>query len=271
MKKLFAHILLLLSGLGIKASSASILDLHHTQEKNTLFQVATISSLTQGVYNGNYSYKKLMQQGNFGLGTFLDLNGEMVAIDGHFYQIEANGKLKTVKPEQIVPFAEVTYFKPSIYNTLANLPNYNTLGTKLIQLFPNKNIPYAIRIDGKFKVLKLRSLRKQSKPYPNLVQASENQAIFNLKDVKGTIVGFWFPEYWGSIAVPGFHLHFVTTDHTTGGHVLEIDVDEGQLSMAPLYQVKVYLPNTSSFADADLSDEALRSSIKKAEGGSSNS
>ena len=112
----------------------------------------------------------------------------------------------------------------------------------------NKNIPYAIRIDGTFGSLKLRSLRKQNKPYPPLAQASEEQAIFDLKNVKGSIVGFWFPQYWAGIAVPGYHLHFVTQDRKTGGHVLEINLVKGQVSMEPLYQIQVHLPNTQSFA-----------------------
>ena len=62
-------------------------------------------------------------------------------------------------------------------------------------------------------------------------------------------------------------MHFVTQDRTTGGHVLEMNVIKGKLSMEPLDQVQVYLPNTKSFAQADLSSKELHSAIKKAEGG----
>lgn len=57
----------------------------NNQAQNTVFQVATIGALAQGVYDGDYDYGRLMKQGNFGVGTFLDLNGEMVAIDGHSF------------------------------------------------------------------------------------------------------------------------------------------------------------------------------------------
>jgi len=232
---------------------------------SAVFQVSTISALTQGVYDGDYRYGDLMKKGDFGLGTFLDLNGEMVALDGHFYQIEASGKLTQVRKDQIVPFAEITYFHPSTSKPLNNVPNYNQLAEQLITI--SKNVPYAIRIDGSFHTLTLRSLRKQKKPYPTLVKAASEQAIYRLRDVKGTLVGFWFPAYWGGIAVPGFHLHFVTADRRTGGHVLELSIDQAKLSVAKLDQVHVYLPHTASFSQINLSDEQLTSSIKKAEGG----
>ena len=92
--------------------------------EHTVFQVATIGSLAQGVYDGNYDYGSLMKHGNFGVGTFLDLNGEMVAIDDNFYQIESNGRLKSITAKQIVPFAEVTFFKPTIHKTLASISSY---------------------------------------------------------------------------------------------------------------------------------------------------
>ena len=180
-------------------------------EKNNLFQVGTFSSLAQGVYDGDYNYKRLMQHGDFGLGTFDGLDGEMVAIDGNFYQFPASGKLILVKPTQTTPFAEVIFFKPSLYESLESIPSYSDL-YNVIKKLPNKNIPYAIRIDGEFNAIKLRSFYKQKKPYPILSEAAKGQVIFHLQQVTGSMVGYWFPNYWDGIAVPGFHLHFVTTD-----------------------------------------------------------
>lgn len=235
-------------------------------QKNVLFQVSTFSSLIEGVYDGDYDYKNLMQEGDFGLGTFEGLDGEMVALDGNFYQFPASGKLIHVKPEQRTPFAEVIYFKPSIYESLESIPNFSDL-YKLMNKLPNKNIPYAVRIDGEFDALTLRSFYKQKKPYPLLSEAAKGQAIFNLKYVKGSMVGFWFPNYWGGIAVPGFHLHFVTADRSIGGHVLKLSIDKGKMSMAPLQQLTFHLPNTGSFSKVDLSSSDIQVSTQQIEGG----
>jgi acetolactate decarboxylase len=235
-------------------------------QKNVLFQVSTFSALMEGVYDGDYKYKNLMQQGDFGLGTFEGLDGEMVALDGNFYQFPASGKLIRVRPEQLTPFAEVIYFKPSIYESLESIPNYSDL-YQIINKLPNKNIPYAVRIDGEFDALTLRSFYRQKKPYPMLSEAAKGQAIFHLKHVKGSMVGFWFPNYWGGIAVPGFHLHFVTTDRSIGGHVLKLSIKKGKMSIAPMQELQFHLPNTESFSNADLSSSDIQASIQQIEGG----
>lgn len=246
----------------ISVASATLI----SEKENELFQVSTFSSLIEGVYNGVFNYKNLMQHGDFGLGTFEDLDGEMVALDGDFYQFPASGKLIRVKPEQRIPFAEVIYFKPSIYESLESISAYSGL-YKVIDKFPNKNIPYAVRIDGEFDALTLRSFYKQKTPYPKLSVAAKGQAIFNLQHVKGSMVGFWFPNYWAGIAVPGYHLHFVKTDRSIGGHVLKIAVKKAKMSIAPLRQLTFHLPDNESFSKVDLSSSDIQVSTQKIEGG----
>ncbi len=86
------------------------------KSSKTIFQVAPIAGLAEGVYDGNYTYGELKKHGDFGLGTFLDLDGEMIAVDGKFYQMLDNGHFKLVDDKQVVPFAEVNYFVPTIKN-----------------------------------------------------------------------------------------------------------------------------------------------------------
>lgn len=237
------------------------------RSKDTIFQVATISSLAQGVFDGDCTYGKLAKKGNFGLGTFMDLDGEMVAVDGLFYRIEGNGKVSRVRNNEIVPFAQVVRFDPAYITKMKDIISYTRLSTVLHKAFNNQNIPYAIRIDGKFKRLKLRSLHKQKSPYPTLLQATQSQSLFEMKNIEGTIVGFWFPKYWAGIAVPGFHLHFIDNHRKAGGHVLELVLDKGVTSLQALHQVDVYLPSTGTFSRANLSADRMQHAIKQAEGG----
>jgi len=62
-------------------------------KSNTLFQTSTISALLEGVYDGETTYKALKQYGDFGLGTFDGLDGEMIGLEGKFYQVKADGLL----------------------------------------------------------------------------------------------------------------------------------------------------------------------------------
>src|ERR671932_836140 len=81
--------------------------LHHT-----LFQTSTVDALVEGKYEGDISFSELEGRGDFGLGTFDALDGEMVALDGAFYQVRADGRAYEVGKQMKTPFAVVTFFEP---------------------------------------------------------------------------------------------------------------------------------------------------------------
>jgi acetolactate decarboxylase len=81
-----------------------------TPDKDTLFQLAAFNTLSTGKYEGVMPYSELEQYGDFGIGTFDGLNGEMLALDGVFYQIPSSGVPKEVDPTQTAPYATITYF-----------------------------------------------------------------------------------------------------------------------------------------------------------------
>src|SRR3984957_10724557 len=58
---------------------------------HTVFQVSTSGALVAGVYDREVSVQAILEHGNFGLGTFANLDGEMVVVDGHVYQIQGSG------------------------------------------------------------------------------------------------------------------------------------------------------------------------------------
>jgi len=80
--------------------------------RNMVYQIGTIRSLLTGVYEGDLRFDELAHYGDFGLGTFDGVSGEMVALDGHFYRIDAEGRAHAVDPEMKTPFAVVAHFKP---------------------------------------------------------------------------------------------------------------------------------------------------------------
>lgn len=49
---------------------------------HTLYQVSTASALVEGIYQGAVRVGTLREHGDIGLGTFEDLDGEMVIVDG---------------------------------------------------------------------------------------------------------------------------------------------------------------------------------------------
>src|ERR1044071_3293464 len=81
---------------------------------SVLFQVSTLDALLQGLYNGSMTVGQLKRYGDFGLGTYEGLDGEMIVVNGHFYHMRANGVLSESTDDERVPFAAVTQFKPDL-------------------------------------------------------------------------------------------------------------------------------------------------------------
>jgi acetolactate decarboxylase len=80
---------------------------------HTLFQVSTSAALVEGIYQGAVRVSRLLQHGDFGLGTFIDLDGEMVVLDGVCYQVSPTGAIAPVEGDRLIPYAVVTRFSSS--------------------------------------------------------------------------------------------------------------------------------------------------------------
>lgn len=208
-------------------------------DRDVLYQVSAMSLLVNGSYDGIVTAGDLKHNGDIGLGTFEGLNGEMVVLDGTVYQVTSDGMVHIVNDSTMVPFAAVTYFDPDTSIRFEGQNNLSTLTVALDNKLPSKNVFYAIRIHATFPYLKVRSVPAQNKPYPPLADVVKNQSVFELKNVTGTIVGIYSPQYTNGIESPGYHFHFITDDHTSGGHVLDLTSDglELQLDATPRFNM----------------------------------
>lgn len=95
--------------------------------------------------------------------------------------------------------------------------DYKQLQELILSELPTPNIIYAVKITGDFLYVKTRSVPKQLKPYPRLIEVTKNQPTFEMKNVKGIIMGYWLPEYLGGVNMAGFHFHFLTNDKKEEG------------------------------------------------------
>ncbi len=219
---------------------------HH--HYHTLFQTSTINALLKGDYDGNMTFKQLKCHGDFGLGTVNTVNGEMVGLDGEFYQVRTNGKAYLINDTMKTPFAEVTFFKPDTTVLLDDsIKNYGQLKSYLDKLLPTPNIFYAFRITGRFDYIETRSVPQQHKPYPPLIDVVKNQATFEFHNVNGTMVGFWCPAFMKGINVPGYHIHFLTKNRKAGGHMLACHFHKAKIEIDYLYNFRMDLPRTTTF------------------------
>lgn len=191
-----------------------------------VYQESTLGKLDDGEFEGTLSMGDLKKQGNFGIGTFDGLDGEMVAVDGEFYQVDYQGEANAPDNKVKTPFAMVTFFEADKSVTLTGEFNYRLLKTAIDEILPAKDIIYAIKITGHYESVKTRSVPRQEKPYPSLKEVVKHQKIFDFTDIEGTAVGFWVPNYMKNINVPGYHFHFITEDKMSGGHLLDFKIKD---------------------------------------------
>lgn len=225
------------------------------ESKDTLFQYSTLGSLMAGVYDGEMTFGELKQHGDFGLGTFNTLNGEMIELDGQVYQVKANGVAYAVKDEMKTPFSVVTFFEADKTEKLNEAMDCDQLKAYIDWLLPTENIPYAVKITGKFSYLKTRSVPSQTKPYIPLLKVLETQPTFEFNDVQGTIVGFRLPDYMDIANSPGYHFHFLNSDKNAGGHLLACNPQEIEIQIDYTDQWHTELPADADFYNVDISGE----------------
>ena len=246
----------LFSGILLIAGCSGNCDKETNIYEETFTQVSTIDAILNGIYDGVISYGELKEYGDFGIGTFQGLDGEMIAIDGDFYQIKADGVAYAVPDSLTTPFAQMVFFDNDARIELSDDITYENLGEQIDNSLPTENIFYAIRIEGTFDYIKTRSVPGQTKPYPPLVEVTANQPTFEFNDVEGTIAGFRSPPYMDGVGVPGYHLHFLTKDAKAGGHILEIDVSQATAYLDYTPDFFMILPGEGSdFYRVDLSED----------------
>ncbi|HTI00474.1 MAG TPA: acetolactate decarboxylase [Acidisoma sp.] len=221
-------------------------------EHGTLFQVSTSGALVQGVLDGAVSVATLREHGNFGLGTFVDLDGEMIVLDGQFYQIRSDGSVRIAEDNQLAPFAVVTHFNPERVTHMQPFATLAELTAQLDRLRTSENLFFAARLSGTFRHVHNRAACKVG-PHETLADAAEHQGEFHTDMVRGTMVGFWTPSYVKALGVAGWHLHFMSDDHRAGGHVLGAAGEDIEVAIEHLDDFRIAIPETAAFLASDLS------------------
>lgn len=225
---------------------------HRQTPTHTLFRVSTSGALVSGVYAGMISAEKILQHGDFGLGTFVDLDGEMVVLDGHVYRVRGTGEVSEVSGDAEAPFALVTQFSPEIDLEIEPAVSLEDLECHCDKLRPSANLFYALRVDGMFQSIRTRAV-KPPIGQARLVEAAKVQAEFEFNDINGTLVGIWSPGFSSAFSVPGYHFHFLSDDRLHGGHLLACVTKGLRLRMDVLTDFHLALPENEAFLKADLS------------------
>ena len=236
-------------------------------ERESLNQVALLQSLAQGYFGGTVKVRDMRSLGDIGIGTFEGLNGEMIMLDGTVYQALGDGRVVVADDKVAVPYATVTYFDHELSLGLNDV-NDKAAFEKILNEEVKKcgeNSFYMIKLHTEFSSLLFRSEYGSKPPYPTLVEAlKDKQTEFNAKNIKGTLVGLYCPNYMSGLNSPGWHFHFISDDRKQGGHILELSVKKGTVELDKTDKFTMILHDDQQFHKLNLAKD-MSKDIQSAE------
>jgi alpha-acetolactate decarboxylase len=232
-----------------------------------LYQSSTMGALLDGIYDGDVTIAEILRHGDFGLGTFNHLDGEMVILDGVCYHLRADGSATVSAGTERTPFAAVTRFHADHTVEFAQPTKRAGATAQIDNLIGSENLMYAIRISGRFSDMGTRTVLAQTPPYPPLIETTQHQTVTRFTDVVGTLAGFRMPDYDQGISVAGYHLHFLNDNHSKGGHALDFQMIHGEARICTISELHLSLPRTPDFLAANLATTDVAEQIRRTEGG----
>lgn len=224
----------------------------HDPETDQLYQVSTIDALLAGVYDQAATVGEVLAHGDFGIGTFDGLDGELIALGGTVFQAAIDGSVNVMPVTAGTPFMAVTWFEPDQRFALKGPLDWAAFQLAVARRFPSRNLFYAIYAEGQFEQIRYRSVGRQQPPYRPLAEVARDQVIFEQRNIRGSLIGFWLPDFTKGLNIPGFHLHFLSEDRKHGGHVLGFRLAQAVVELDQTSGWSVRLPEDPAYLEADL-------------------
>lgn len=234
--------------------------------EKTITQTSTVNAVLKGLYDGEMTFGELKKYGDFGLGYFHKMGGEVVALDGVFYRIKSDGLTEVIKDDGTTPFFTITTFVANTDNFTNRKFDYDGLKQYLRNMMPREKSFYAIKITGIFDNLGARTFLSQAKPYANVKQVIDTQTEIKYTNTEGTLIGFYTPEFLEGIGIPGFHFHYLSKDKTRGGHVRTLNVNSVTIEFIEILNFQIVLPKNKDYQDANLNmTKSMKRDLQKFE------
>jgi acetolactate decarboxylase len=221
-------------------------------DRDVLYQVSTLDALLAGVFDRACSVGDLLRHGDIGLGCFEAVDGEMVVLDGKAWQIDETGAVREARAFMGTPFAAVTYFDRDRELKIDQPMDIKALTALLDSKLLSRNFFTMIRLDGDFEYMKTRSVPRQQKPYPRLLEVSTNQSVFEYQNSKGTLVALFCPYFAAGANMAGWHFHYLADARDGGGHVLNFRLTRGTLALDDTPRYFMSLPEQGPYAQTKL-------------------
>jgi acetolactate decarboxylase len=214
-----------------------------TQSLVVVQQIGTYDYLAGPNYQGLLPIREIFRDAEIGLGTFANLDGEMVVLDGVVFRVGTDGVPRQASTKRLTPFMQVVDFDAERSMRVAPNTACSALPPLIDTLAKTTQGIVAVKLSGVFFDIELRSVPAQVEPFPSLVEVIGTQIKFPLGRVNATLVGFRQGPDAQGIGAPGLHLHGLTKSKGAGGHVLScVTGPRVLLEVQKTQGVRVYTP-----------------------------
>ena len=196
----------------------------------TLFQASTWNALALGNFDTVISVRELLRCADTGVGIGTALDGVITFENGAAYKTAPDGEVTVMRPEDSMAFAAAMVFDenaPEIaLNGIDDLTSLKQMLAPFVQ--GNPNLFYMIKAGGVFKTMHTQSWNSCRKPYPVLSEAAKSRNEFCFENTRGNVIAVWCPRYVDGICIPDWHFHYLSSDKTQGGHILDLWRNDGR-------------------------------------------
>ena len=228
-----------------------------------LYMSSPINALLEGFYRDDITIATLREKGDFGIGTFNNLDGELIALAGRYFQLDLDGNARPAGDDLKTPFSTVCQFQPALTEEIAGPLAWEDFSARLRTILPSDNMFTALHMRGRFRSVLTRSVPR-TENYRPLSEATDHQKLRRFENVEGHLVGFYTPGFVPSVNVPGFHFHFIDKDFTAGGHLLNCEPEHLDVRLQVFFSMELTLPKTLDYLTASFTRDAKKD-LEKAE------
>ncbi len=214
---------------------------------NPVYLALPESALQRGFRGCSSRLEEFGKLGDFAIGTLPKENGLFTLCEDQIWG-SGNGHC-TARPISrseflldgaIVPFAAETE------EEVKCLSGVNQFVTMIARMTPSPNYAYAVRIRGTFSTMQITSA-----PHYCPIHDIPDDRLFQLKNVKGALLGFFFPPLLEQVAWTGYRFHFLSADHAVTGRLVECEIEKPLVALHHLDECRIALPQTSDFQMTD--------------------
>ncbi|MFC3928137.1 acetolactate decarboxylase [Streptococcus caprae] len=233
-----------------------------------LFQYNTLGALMAGLFGGSMTIGELLTHGDMGIGTLDSIDGELIVLDGKAYQAKGSGdqpEVVEVSDDVTVPYAAVIFHQAEVIFRQRFEMTDHELEKRIESYYDGENLFRSIKIHGEFARMRVRMIPKTTSD-KTFAEVATHQPEYTIDNVTGTIVGIWTPEIFHGVSVAGYHLHFISDDHTFGGHVMDYVIKHGQVEVGAVDQLDQRFPvQDRQYLFAKFNSEQVKKDIEKSE------